>query len=154
MKHAAAWLVALALSAPSLIAGESKMTTDQTDVLSLIKSMTASFEAKNIDDVMATYESEATVMFEPGKTTSEAEAMAAAFAAATGINPKFSYAGHEVIVQGDIALHIAPWVMTGELPTGEAIEDSGLSVAVARRQADGSWKMVIDNPHGHRLLNP
>ncbi len=63
-----------------------------------------------------------------------------------------SFAGHEVIVNGDTALHIAPWSMSGTGPNGAAVEQSGLSVAVLRRQADGGWKMVIDNPHGQMLL--
>ena len=65
----------------------------------------------------------------------------------------FDYpSGHEVIVNGDIAIHIAPWSMTGRTPDGQDLAQSGLSVAVMRRQADGSWRMVIDNPHGGRLL--
>ena len=153
MKHAAAWLMALALSAPSLIAGESKMNAEETKVLSLIETMTEAFEAKDIETVMATYEPMATVMFEPGQETSEGPAIEAAFSAATAISPNFTYAGHEVIVQGDIALHISPWTMTGTLPDGQPVEGNGLSVAVARRQLDGSWKMVIDNPYGGRLLH-
>jgi ketosteroid isomerase-like protein len=43
--------------------------------------------------------------------------------------------------------------MTGKSPDGQEIKQSGLSVAVLRRQADGGWKMVIDNPHGGRLLS-
>ncbi|MES0883117.1 helix-turn-helix domain-containing protein [Roseibium sp. SCP14] len=38
-------------------------------------------------------------------------------------------------------------------PEGNSIKGEGLSIAVLRRQADGSWKMVIDNPHGSRLLS-
>jgi hypothetical protein len=30
----------------------------------------------------------------------------------------------------------------------------GLSVAVLRRQPDGSWVMVIDNPYGDAVLQP
>jgi len=43
---------------------------------------------------------------------------------------------------------IAPWSMAGTTSDGQEIQQSGLSVAVLRRQADGGWKMVIDNPHG------
>lgn len=152
MKHAAAWLMALALSTTSITAGESKMNAEQTNVLNLIESMTTAFEAKDFDTVMTTYEPNVTIMFEPGKATTENAAIVAAFKEFAAADPRFTYSGHEVIVQGDIALHIAPWNMMGVLPDGQNIEQSGMSVAVARRQADGSWKMVIDNPHGSRLL--
>jgi len=58
----------------------------------------------------------------------------------------------EVFASGDIALHIAPWKMTGQAPDGTPFDQNGLSVAVFRRQADGAWKMVIDNPNGDALL--
>lgn len=128
------------------------MNAEQTDVLDLINSMTSAFEAKDFESVMATYEPHVTIMFEPGKATTDKTAIIKAFEEFASVDPRFTYSGHEVIVQGDIALHIAPWAMTGVLPDGQNIEQSGLSVAVARRQEDGSWKMVIDNPHGSRLL--
>lgn len=74
------------------------------------------------------------------------------FAGMAAANPEFVYAGHDVIVSGDIAMHIAPWEMTATTPDGQEIAQSGLSVAVLRKQADGGWKMVIDNPHGGQLL--
>lgn len=152
MKHAAAWLMALALSTTSIFAGESKMNAEQTNVLNLIESMTTAFEAKDFETVMTTYEPNVTIMFEPGKATTENNAIVAAFEEFASVDPHFTYSGHEVIVQGDLALHIAPWTMTGVLPDGQNIERTGMSVAVARRQADGNWKMVIDNPFGSHLL--
>ncbi len=52
----------------------------------------------------------------------------------------------------DLALHLAPWHMTGVGPDGTAVESHGLSVAVLRRQADGRWLMVLDQPYGDALL--
>ena len=54
---------------------------------------------------------------------------------------------------GDIAVHIAPWTMSGTAPDGTPIVDSGLSVATLRRQVDDSWKIMLDNPFGARLIS-
>ena len=43
--------------------------------------------------------------------------------------------------------------MTGVAPNGTPVRHEGLSVAVLRRQADGRWVMVIDQPYGDALLN-
>ena len=130
------------------------MTQDQQDVLAVIQTMTESFQANNIAKVMASYETQATVVFEPEAPVSNAAQLEQMFTGMAMVNPIFEYAaGHEVFVNGDVALHIAPWTMTGRTPEGQEIAQDGLSVAVVRRQADGSWKMVIDNPHGGRLLN-
>ncbi|OUS36278.1 hypothetical protein A9Q94_09910 [Rhodobacterales bacterium 56_14_T64] len=153
MKHAAAWLVALALSTSQTFATEgAKMNTDQTQALAAIETMTNAFMAKDIEAVMKSYEPGAVVAFEPGAPVSDPTALVAMFTAMSGVDPKFTYAGHEVMVSGDTALHIAPWEMTGTGPDGSVIQQSGLSVAVLRRQQDGSWLMVIDNPHGSRLI--
>ncbi len=153
MKHAFAWLMALALVFPQFsTAEETDMTQDQTDVLNAIQTMTSNFQDKDIAGVMASYESKATVLFQPGEPVSEAAQLEQMFTGMSAINPVFEYSGHEVIVNGDIAIHIAPWTMTAKTPDGQELGQSGLSIAVLRRQDDGSWKMVIDNPHGSRLL--
>ena len=153
MKHAFAWLTALALTLPQISTAESQtMTQDQQDVLNAVQTMTSSFQGKDITSVMASYESKATVLFEPGLPISDEAQLEQMFTGMAAVNPVFSYAGHEVIVNGDIAIHIAPWTMTGQTPDGQELGQSGLSVAVLRRQLNGSWKMVIDNPHGGRLL--
>lgn len=154
MKHAFAWLMALAVTIPNISTAEGqKMTQDQQDVLSAIETMTAGFQAGDLAKVMQSYEPAATVVFEPEAPVSDAAQLEQMFAGMAAMGPEFTYpAGHEVIVSGDIAMHIAPWKMTAQSPDGQTIEQSGLSVAVLRKQPDGEWKMVIDNPHGGRLL--
>ena len=114
--------------------------------------MTTAFHNGDIEGVMASYESKATVVFEPGKPVSDPAVLRDMFKGAFTLNPKFSYSGHEVFVVNDIAVHIAPWTMRGKTPDGADIEQKGLSIAVRRRQPDGKWLMVIDNPHGQYLM--
>ncbi|MEL6205526.1 MAG: DUF4440 domain-containing protein [Pseudomonadota bacterium] len=154
MKHAIAWLMALALSLPQMSTAEGNdMTPDQQDVLAAIETMTTSFQAADIARVMDSYEPEAIVVFEPDAPVSDTAVLEQMFTVMAAMNPVFDYpAGHEIIVAGDIAVHISPWSMTAESPDGQEITQSGLSVAVLRKQPDGGWRMVIDNPHGGRLL--
>ncbi len=70
------------------------------------------------------------------------------FAGFISAQAHFTFDGHEVIVAGDVALHLTPWKMTGLAPDGSPLSGSGLSIAVLRRQADGRWLMVIDDPYG------
>lgn len=153
MKHLvpAALITALSLSQFAHAEG-SPMTADETDALDAISTMTSAFMAGDIEAVMNVYEDHASVAFEPGQPVSDAAVLAEMFTAMSALKPQFTYSGHEVIVQGDLALHIAPWSMTGTTPDGQDVAQSGLSVAILRKQADGGWKMVIDNPHGARLI--
>ena len=131
---------------------ESKYDTEQLNVLSTVEKMVAAFQAGDVNSVLAAYEPDAAVMFEPQKPVSGKDTLRIIFNQAAGIAPKYTFGGHEICVTGDIATHISPWSMTGQLPDGTTIEQSGRSVAVLRKQADGHWLMVQDNPHGQFLL--
>lgn len=140
------------LSTPIHAEGTGDMTQDEKDVLALVQTMTRSFEEGDLDTVMKTYEDNQTIMFQPGEAVSDGAAARQIFEQFAAVSPKFSYSGHEVIVEGDLAVHIAPWQMNGRDPEGNPVTGGGLSIAVLRRQPDGSWKMVIDNPHGSHLM--
>jgi ketosteroid isomerase-like protein len=122
------------------------------EVVGTVERMTAAFQAGDVDAVMKTYEAGAVVAFEPGHPVRDSSLMRQAFAEWCALSPRFVYRGHEVLVAGDLAVHLAPWQMRGTAPGGVAIEQGGLSVAVLRRQPSGDWLMVIDNPHGQWLL--
>ena len=128
------------------------MNAEQTKVLNTITSMGNSYNARDIDAVMTAYEESAVVLFEPGKPLSGMVNVKAAFEASFVINPRFEFGKHEVSIAGNIALHLTPWAMTGKTPDGHHISQNGLSIAVLRKQADGKWLMVIDNPHGKTLF--
>ena len=128
------------------------MTEDQQTALHHVETMTAAFHGGDIEGVMASYEPGAMVVFEPGEPITDPARLREMFQGAFAVDPRFDYAGHEVYVVGDLAVHFAPWTMTGRAPDGTEIVDRGLSVAVLRRQSDGRWRIVFDNPHGQRLL--
>lgn len=132
---------------------ENNFNEEQKKVFSTIDRMVAAFEKKDIDGVLATYEAGAIVMFEPQRPVQGKDALRAAFTQFVDMNPQYTFSGHEVYVSGNIATHIAPWKMKGELPNGTKVEQSGLSVAILRKQADGSWLMIQDNPHGQFLMS-
>lgn len=127
------------------------MNGEQKKVLSTITKMGHDYNSRDIQAVMAAYEASPVVVFEPGKPVSEPAAIRAAFESSLAVNPNFEFGEHEVILAGDIALHLTPYKMTGKTPDGQKIAQSGLSVAVLRKQSDGRWLMVIDNPHGQAL---
>lgn len=127
--------------------------SDEQEVIDVILKMTTAFHDKDISGVMASYEPGAVIVFEPEKPVSDRAAIQDGFFGFFAVNPKFEYAGHEVFINGNLAVHFAPWTMTGKAPDGTPITQSGLSVAVLRRQPDGRWLMVFDNPFGQHLLD-
>jgi uncharacterized protein (TIGR02246 family) len=128
-------------------------TQEQNEVMKVIVDMTEAFHKKDLKGVLASYEPNAVIVFEPEKPTSGIDAISDGFRGFFAVNPKFDYSGHEVFLNGNLAMHFAPWTMTGKTPEGNSIKQSGLSVVVLRKQANGKWLMVLDNPFGQHLLN-
>lgn len=126
--------------------------SSETAVVDTIEQMTRAFESGDIEHVMRAYDDGAVIAFEPGKPVADRSTIRETFQQWFALNPHFDYAGHEVFVSGDLALHVAPWHMTGTTADGTPMEQTGLTVAVLRR-VDGRWLLAIDNPHGQRLLN-
>jgi ketosteroid isomerase-like protein len=121
-------------------------------VVEAVENMTAAFQRRDLDGVVTAYARPAAIAFEPGQAVRDADRIREMFAQWFALEPRFEYAGHDVLVAGDLALHVAPWRMRGTLPGGKPVEREGLSIAVLRRAPSGGWRIVIDNPHGQRLL--
>lgn len=51
-----------------------------------------------------------------------------------------------VVESGDLAMLSCRWVGEGKGPDGNPLRLAGISSEVARRQADGTWLYVIDDP--------
>ena len=126
-------------------AGDVKM--DRENILATIETMTAAFAKGDIDTVMSTYEAGATVIASPGNPVLGEPALRAMFRDFIDAGVALKYGKHEVVVAGDVGLHLMQWSAPG--PDGEM---SALSVAVLRRQSDNSWKMVIDHPFGDGVM--
>jgi ketosteroid isomerase-like protein len=52
------------------------------------------------------------------------------------------------IENGDIAFVSADHSLTGKAPDGSPVTIDGTTTDVLRRQSDGTWKFLIDNPGG------
>ncbi len=153
-KHcaAAAMAVLFGLTPASLHAdtGATRMTED---IHETITRMTDAFARGDVPGILSTYEPDAVVVPAPGAAQSGTVAtgtaeLAAMFRQFVDAGVAFSYGGHEVVVAGDIALHLMQWTAPG--PGGRT---TALSVAVLRKQPDGTWKMVLDHPFGDTVMH-
>ena len=53
-----------------------------------------------------------------------------------------------VLQANDLTLLITEWTINGTKPDGKLINLTGRGTVVLRRQSDGVWLMVIENPWG------
>jgi uncharacterized protein (TIGR02246 family) len=102
----------------------------------------------DLDAMTGLYEPEATFVAEPGVQLRGLETIREALQGFLALKPTISGEIQSVIETGGVALVVNRWRLEGTGPEGDPIEMSGLSADVVRRQADGSWRVLIDDPWG------
>ena len=105
--------------------------------------------AGNLDGLLALYEPNAALAPQPGQVVTGAQSIREALRAFIAMKPTLTMLETKTVMQtGEIALNSAKWHLTGTGPDGSPVTMDGHSAEVARRQADGTWRMVIDSPWG------
>jgi len=105
------------------------------------------FAEGDLDGLMSLYAEDA-VFPTPHGTSTGHEQIRATLKAYLDSGAKLEFGESLVFSAGDLALIHTPWTM--EMPDGST--PSGATAEVVRRQSDGSWKYIIDNPDGAALL--
>lgn len=105
--------------------------------------------SRDIDALVALYEPDAVLQPEPGVVLVGQDQIRANLVRFLGLEPAFGYSSApDVLMSGDIALVSNAWSMRGSTPDGAVVAHSGTSADVFRRQQDGSWRILIDQPRG------
>ena len=119
---------------------------DKVATQELIHGMTSAMGRGDVPVVVESYTADGLLVL--GDTEFRGpEMLTAAYEEFAAINPQITFLGESIWVAGDIAIHVAPWTMSGAAPDGTEITDEGLSVVVMQRQDDGMWKIQVDLPH-------
>lgn len=104
--------------------------------------------AGDLDAAIKIYVPDAVFVTKPGTAVQGHEAIRATLSEFMQLKLPIKATDKHVVVSGDVALVISEWVMEGNGPDGKPMKLSGTSSDVVRRQADGVWRFVIDNPFG------
>ena len=102
----------------------------------------------NLEGALALYEPNATFVSQPGEVVQGLEAIRSALAGFVTLKPKVSGEIQKVLEADETALVINKWNLEGTQPDGTPITISGQSADVLRRQTDGTWRLLIDDPWG------
>lgn len=108
----------------------------------------------DLDGLVTLYEPAAAFVVQPGRVVAGHNAVREASAGLLALNPSATLEVRSAIVVGDVALLISTWSLTGGGLDGNAVTLAGQTSDVARRQDDGSWRFVIDNPWGDAAAPP
>ena len=101
----------------------------------------------DVEGALELYEPEAAFVTEDGVVVGH-DAIRPVMEAFISTKPSLTMEPKEVVVSGDVAVTRGNWKLVGTGPDGEALEMGGRSLEVVRRQADGTWRFIIDDPNG------
>ena len=102
----------------------------------------------NFETLMSLYEPEAAFATQPGSLAPGLGGIRDALGGFVALNGKLDLEVSRVLEVGDLALVVGEWSFVGTRPDGEPVKLAAKNADVLRRQTDGSWRFVIDNPWG------
>jgi enoyl-CoA hydratase len=102
--------------------------------------------AGDLQGMLALYEDSATFVGPDGGSASGSDAIRERLEGLLAMKPHITPTSSRLVMAGDLALMSNRWRMTLGWGEDELTELDGESTEVARRQLDGSWRYVIDNP--------
>ena len=107
------------------------------------------FNAQDLDATLACYEPQACFVRKPDHVVRGPAELREMFRASFSHKPDLTLDVRKIISAGDdLALVVVKWTSKTVSPSGEAKVSSGTATDVVRRQADGAWKIALDNPYG------
>ena len=102
----------------------------------------------DLDSLMPLYETDAAFVPEPGNLAHGAPGVSQALNGFISMNGELDLNVTRVLEVDDLALVIGVWTFNGTGPDGEPVQLAARNADVLRRQSDGTWRFVIDNPWG------
>jgi uncharacterized protein (TIGR02246 family) len=133
---------------------ESNVMVERVDQMStatpeqVLEAVVDAINTGNLDALLPLYESPAAFATEPGRLAHGAAGIREALDGFISMKGTLDLEVTRVLEVDDLALVVGAWSFDGTGPDGEPVRLEARNADVLRRQADGSWRFVIDNPWG------
>jgi uncharacterized protein (TIGR02246 family) len=115
----------------------------------------AALEAGDIETSVALYEPSAVLFKKSGQTMTGLDEIRKNNAFLIALKPKFTIEFIKTTLSGDetLATNRMKASLVGTNGEGKKIEGQIYTLEVVRKQADGSWRYIIDDPYGSMRVN-
>lgn len=104
-------------------------------------------ESGAVDAVVALYEPKACLVLEGGTIARGTRAIRKAIAMFATMKPRFEMNVTRIVKAGDdLAVLYNDWSLSATRPDGTPFTDTGKATEIVRRQRDGTWRFIVDDP--------
>jgi len=114
----------------------------------VLESIVDGINTGDLEALMRLYEPHAAFAAQPGNLVPGLSGVRESLGAFTAMKGTLDLKVTRVLEASDLALVVGTWSFAGTGPEGEPVTLTGHNADVLRRQSDGSWRFVIDNPWG------
>ena len=114
----------------------------------VLESIVTGINSGNLESLMPLYESEAAFATQPGSLAHGPAGVREALTGFISLQGELDLEVTRVLEVDDLALVTGVWKFNGTAPDGAPVHLEASNADVLRRQSDGTWRFVIDNPWG------
>jgi uncharacterized protein (TIGR02246 family) len=114
----------------------------------LLNSQVEEFNKGNTSFLMTLYEKDACFASSPGQVVKGLENIRRSMQSFIDMGVKLEAKVNRIFQTNNLALLVTEWSINGTEPNDKPINLTGRGTVVLRRQSDGTWLMVIENPWG------
>jgi uncharacterized protein (TIGR02246 family) len=116
----------------------------------VLRSIVEGINSGNLEALMSLYEPQAAFARQPGNLAHGLPGIREGLAGFIAMKGTLDLEVTRVLEANGLALVIGVWSFAGTGPDGEPVRLEARNADVLRRQPDGTWRFVIDNPWGTR----
>ncbi len=121
---------------------------DKASPLDVITQLVNAMNGRDVESAVALFEPGAAFVLKPGVVITGISGIRQALEGFMALKPTLTIEAQQFVQAGDVAQYCARWSLKGVDPTGIAVQLGGRSSSILRRQSDGRWLFLVDNPWG------
>lgn len=121
--------------------------------LEVIDQLVRAMNTCALDSALALFEPDASFVVKPGVVVSGTSGIRQALEGFMALKPAITIEAQQLVEAGDVAQYCARWTIRGTDPQGKLVRLNGRSSSILRRQADGRWLFLLDNPRGTDIVS-
>jgi uncharacterized protein (TIGR02246 family) len=125
---------------------------EEPSPLDVITRLVTVLNACDLESAVALFEPGASFVIKPGVVVNGTPGIRQALEGFMALKPTLTIEAQQIVQAGDVAQYCARWKLRGMDPQGTAVQLGGRSSSILRRQADGRWLFLVDNPWGTDIV--